>query len=607
MKERNHKRKIYWKLRTQLTVLFLTLTIVPLIIFGILIYHNSVKTVTEQAKGYFIQSVEKSSVLLDKELEYVDEFAQKLNVDPNLYQIFKNLDTKDEVALMTANSRITAILNTYKPWGSNIYSVHLVTSYFRFGEGDKNFFPKGSFMNSQVEKEARAAGGSVRWIPTYSYTEMFGIKNLKDDQVEYGSLFTAVCQMNFSDVSSGRVERLGGGVEKPILMVNYTEEFLMSLIQRYGEKDIVNEADYLVIDREGDVICSSDPDYDSHHNYQADWLKTLKKGKNSGYTMEKNGRERYLVTYAQSEVTDWLVVARVPVLLLIKDVERNIRSYIFAILVILLLLSAGSSYMISRYINGKIYGTIRMIDQVGTGQFGSLIAYDKRDEFSFFYERLNEMSCNIKELIHENYEVKLQQKDFEIMILNIQLNPHFLYNTLNIINWICLAGDKDKASRMIVDLSRMLQYTSQSTRQLVYLKDDLDWLKRYIHIMQMRYDNQFEVIFGIPEELMKKEVPKLFLQPLVENSIVHGFKNLEEKGILEISAEIKGENICFTVEDNGAGMTQKRVGEVMGFTGTSIGVANTDRRIKILYGEKYGIILHSQLGEGTAAVVTIPK
>lgn len=607
MEKWKYKRKIYWKLRTQLLILFLILTIIPLLIFSILIYRNSVKSVTAQAQGYFLQSVEKSSVIVDKEFDYIYEFAQKLNIDTRLYEIFKDLNRTDEVALMEANSRITAILNAYKPWSSNIYSVHLVTSYFRFGEEDKNFYPKGAFMNSRLEREAREAKGSVRWIPTYSYTEMFGISNLTDDQVDYGALFTAVCQMNFCDVSSGRVERLSETVEKPVLVINYTEEFLMSLIQRYGAKDIANEADYLVIDREGNVICSSDPSYNTRNRYQADWLGALKTGTNSGYTTESDGRETYMVTYAQSEVTDWLVVARVPVHILIKDVEKSIRSYMIAIMVILLLLSAASSYMISRYINRKIYGTIHMIDQVGTGQFGSLITYDARDEFAFFYSKLNEMSSNIKALIHENYEVKLQQKDFEIMILTIQLNPHFLYNTLNIINWTCLAGDIEKASRMIVDLSRMLQYTSQSRKQLVYLRDDIDWLKRYIEIMQMRYENQFEVNFDIPEELLDKEVPKLFLQPLVENSIVHGFKNLEEKGILEISAEYDGENICFTVEDNGTGMTQQRVKEVLAFAGTSIGVANTDRRIKILYGEAYGVSLHSQLGEGTVAVVTIPK
>lgn len=111
MEKWKHKRKIYWKLRTQLLVLFLVLTIVPLIIFSILIYRNSVKSITEQAQGYFMQSVEKSSVIVDKEFDYIDEFAQKLNIDSRLYEIFKNLDKTDEVSLMNANSRITAILN----------------------------------------------------------------------------------------------------------------------------------------------------------------------------------------------------------------------------------------------------------------------------------------------------------------------------------------------------------------------------------------------------------------------------------------------------------------------------------------------------------------
>ena len=105
-------------------------------------------------------------MIVDKEFDYIDEFAQKLNIDSRLYEIFKNLDSTDEVSLMNANSRITAILNAYKPWGSNIYSVHLVTSYFRFGEEDKNFYPRGAFMNSRLEKEAREAKGSAGFRPT---------------------------------------------------------------------------------------------------------------------------------------------------------------------------------------------------------------------------------------------------------------------------------------------------------------------------------------------------------------------------------------------------------------------------------------------------------
>lgn len=106
---------------------------------------------------------------------------------------------------------------------------------------------------------------------------------------------------------------------------------------------------------------------------------------------------------------------------------------------------------------------------------------------------------------------------------------------------------------------------------------------------------------------MRNQVPKLFLQPMVENTIVHGFRNLEEMGHLEITAEYNEHDITFIVEDNGCGMTQQRIREIMEFTGTSIGLANTDRRIKILYGSMYGIGIHSQLGEGTMITITIPK
>ena len=120
-------------------------------------------------------------------------------------------------------------------------------------------------------------------------------------------------------------------------------------------------------------------------------------------------------------------------------------------------------------------------------------------------------------LVHEKYEMMIQKRDTKIMSLNIQMNPHFLYNSLNIINWVCLKGEQENASKMLLDLSRMLQYTSQNGDVLVPLWEDLDWLKRYIGIMQKRYQDQFEVSMDIPEYLRSLEVPKLFLQPFVEN------------------------------------------------------------------------------------------
>lgn len=209
-------------------------------------------------------------------------------------------------------------------------------------------------------------------------------------------------------------------------------------------------------------------------------------------------------------------------------------------------------------------------------------------------------------LIHEKYEMMIQKRDTEIMSLNIQMNPHFLYNSLNIINWVCLKGEQENASKMLLNLSRMLQYTSQNGDVLVPLWEDLDWLKRYIGIMQKRYQDQFEVSMDIPEYLRSLEVPKLFLQPFVENAIVHGFKNYQDSGKIWISAEEEENDILFYVEDNGCGICEEDLKEILNKERKSIGVRNTNKRIRMIYGEKYGVTISSQLEEGTVVTIRLP-
>lgn len=594
------------KLRSQFLIIFLVLSVLPLILFGTVVYQIVEDAITRQAEEYFVQSVEKERVIIDHELDYIAEFSQKLNIDERIYQIFSKLDTENALELKKASNQINAILNSYKPWGNNIYSTHLMTSYYRFGEEDKNYYPQGSFYESELAVRAREARGKLVWIPTYDYLQMFQIETLTREQIEYGSLFSAVRQMNVCDVSSGRVKRLGNGQENPILVVNFQEEFLLSLLQKYGEGNKAQDIYYMILSTRGNIVCSTNEAFAGGDRYQEDWFSQLGEEIEGGCCMQKIEGRRYLITYSKSEITGWLVAAFVPVRELIREINGNILKLMLAIMSCLVILSFVCAVLVSDYLNRKIYRLLTMVNRIGEGDFDTVISFHEQDEFSFFYQGINQMSRNLQKLIHENYEVKLQQRDFEVMILNIQLNPHFLYNTLNMINWICLEGDMERAGNMIVELSRMLQYTSQNKKQTVLLKDDLAWLERYILIMKKRFEHEFQVSFSIEEELLTCEVPKLFLQPLIENAIVHGFKNLDRVGVLEVSAHRSGNKLVFLVEDNGNGMSGQRIQEVMSDTGTSIGVANTDRRIKILYGEESGITIESQLGEGTLMIVTIP-
>lgn len=229
-----------------------------------------------------------------------------------------------------------------------------------------------------------------------------------------------------------------------------------------------------------------------------------------------------------------------------------------------------------------------------------------KDEFSHLLYRFNTMNEQIKQLIDENYVVKLREKETEIMALNIQLNPHFLYNTLNIINWMAVHGEQQQVSKMLVSLSRMLHYTTDNRHDTTTFQDDLNWLHDYIVIMQNRFDRRFTVDFDIAPELMGASVPKLFIQPIVENAIMHGFHDMEAGGLITVYGRRHDANIRVCIEDNGCEIALEQLQTLLLESSTNIGLQNVDKRIKLLYGSCYGIEIESEYGIGTRVTLTIP-
>ncbi len=597
-----YKQWKYARLRTWLIVFFLMFSIIPLGVLGIIVFRLSKAELTKQAQEHFWQNAKNTSALLDNELDYIEEFSLKMNADSRLYDIFRELDTENGLQLEEASKQITRILLNYLPWNNSVYSTHLVTSYYRFGEEEKNFYPKNSFVESGMLRQAREADGKLVWIPTYNYVEMFQINGINQNNLEYKRLFSAVRRLNPSNISSGRILHLDSDVERPYLVVNFTEENLRSMLREYVRKE--SEAQYFVVTEQGEVVCSSYGDGDGE--FADITVEDIGISAESDCVRRKISGEDYIIAYAESEVTGWYVVAALPVKILTEKIADNLMRVILALILLMTVLSFGISFIISNKFNRKIYKPLNMIESVGAGDFNTVITYHPLDEFAFFYQKLNEMNQNLKSLVHENYEVKLQKRDTEIMALNIQMNPHFLYNSLNIINWACMKGDSKKASGMLLDLSRMLQYTSQNRELMVSLREDLDWLERYLGIMGKRYEQRFRAGISVPDSMGRLQVPKLFLQPFVENAIIHAFKDYQEDGEIRIFAEEEKEDIVFYVEDNGCGILQEKITEIFGQKNNSIGIQNTDKRLRMIYGEKYGVSISSQVGEGTTVFIRIP-
>lgn len=571
----------------------------------ILIYENTKRTIENQALYSFEENVQKTCEILDTKLSVIKEATEKLNLESRLYNLFSGLDSSDPLELLRASQDVAEILRDYIPWYSDIYSAHLLTSYYRFGNDSENYYP--DFMDSRIAKETYAANGKCVWFPTYSYTQIYGITNLEDQQIPYGNLFTVARLMNLSDVSSGKVVRLKSYKENPVLVINFRPDYLEDVLVKNSTNDSLEDTEYYVISRQGELVYSTDQKEQVGGTYHGQWLDSVKEDNSfDGFYIQENN-QKYLLSYCCSTITDWLVVMKIPVSSLIGQLQHQYIQYMIIAFLVMMLVSALIAWFSSFIVNKQFYRVIKTIDRIGSGKFTQKIEYDNDDEFAFFYRKLEDMGTAIANLIHENYEVKLIQKDTEIKALNAQLNPHFIYNTLNVINWTCLEGNREATSKMLVNLSKMLRYTSYHSGMYELLRNDIQWLKQYLYIMRIRFADKFDIILDIPETLMNLKVPKLFLQPFVENAVIHGFKEIVEQGNLEIHCEEEKNTVIFYVEDNGCGMTQEKIAEIMDGNPDSIGIANVNQRIRILYGPDYGVECHSQLGEGTCIIIRIPK
>ena len=199
----------------------------------------------------------------------------------------------------------------------------------------------------------------------------------------------------------------------------------------------------------------------------------------------------------------------------------------------------------------------------------------------------------------------------ELRALQAQINPHFLYNTLDSIAWMCEEGRNGDAVEMVNALARLFRISISKGHELIPVEKEVEHAKSYLQIQKFRYKNQFQYSFDVQESCLCYYCNKITLQPIIENAIYHGLNRMIDEGFIEIRIYEDGDDVVFTVEDNGVGMTKEQCDrilhrEVKGQTG-GIGIKNVNDRVKIYFGEQYGITIESELDEGTKVSIRMPK
>ncbi|WP_340020399.1 sensor histidine kinase [Paenibacillus sp. FSL H3-0457] len=280
--------------------------------------------------------------------------------------------------------------------------------------------------------------------------------------------------------------------------------------------------------------------------------------------------------------------------------------------IVIVLFAAVISIFLSHVITTPIKKLLRNISLVEKGQFEQVEPIGSRDEIGHLSIRFNKMSHELKRLVERMQQEEIEKAKAEMRALHDQIKPHFLYNTLGSVKWIASMQQADKIVEMTDALISMLRYATKSDGTLVTIREELDNITNYVTIQNVRYYDCIQMRYEIEDRLLNYRMPKMILQPIVENAIFHGLAELEEDGIITIRIQSQLDEVVIQVCDNGVGMDhhtmqnlmEEKSGEGTGTNG--IGLHNVQRRIQLHFGKSYGIQVESKIGEGTIFSILLP-
>lgn len=270
--------------------------------------------------------------------------------------------------------------------------------------------------------------------------------------------------------------------------------------------------------------------------------------------------------------------------------------------------------LVTRHMTGSIKNIVAAMKKAGAGDLTVRVRRDRKmpSEMETITDQFNRMMGQMNKLVEEVKMVSARQKDAEITALEAQINPHFLYNTLDTINWMAINADQYEISSAIGALARILRYGIDKSNSIVTLREEMEWLQQYIFLQQTRLKNTFSYELDVPKELLDCKIHKLLFQPFVENAILHGFEGVRRHHILVVKVQ-KRQNgfLQIIVKDNGKGIQENKIQEIKSRLLDSgekdhIGMNNAIERLRMYYGEEARFDIKSQVGEGTVVIIEIP-
>lgn len=575
-------------IRTAMLVSFSSIMLVALLIFLLIALNYTSNTVLENAIDYSSQLITQVNYDIDSYIDYMENISSMIAESSDVQSYFFD-DSISPSEAENQKSRIQAQFSTIMEGRKDIANIAIIT------QNGKNMVNTGSSeLNETVDIE------NMDW-----YQIAMNSKNgiaLSSSHVQNAVRSSYQWVITLSRALTNRKTGKREGVF--FIDLNY------SAISNLCNNNKIGKQGYIfIIDNSGNLIY--------HPKQQLIYGGLLKEyvdevcSCREDYMELPDGKDTRLYTKCTSEKTGWTVIGMAYTSELLKNSRQTQILYIM-IAIILLVATVLVSMGIAAAITRPAEQLRDAMERVEHGEFANAnVEVMVNNEIGSLTNSFNVMTDQIQRLMDQNIYEQKQKRKSELRALQAQINPHFLYNTLDSIIWMAEGKKNKEVVLMTSALARLLRQSISTENELVPLSQEIDYLKNYLAIQKMRYKDKLEYEIAMEPSLNYVQIIKLVLQPLVENAIYHGLKYKEGMGHLNIRGYHEEQKVFIEISDDGVGMSEEVLKHIfdqhkIDRTRNGVGVYNVQQRLQLYYGEDYGIRYVSRLNEGTTAIVSIP-
>ncbi|MEH7096292.1 cache domain-containing sensor histidine kinase [Neobacillus vireti] len=579
------------RLSTKLIITYILLTVIPMGLLGVLAYYEYTKSIEEKVGEYIPKLLKQANNNIENNLDELERLPELIYSSSDVMSVLRDSSYKNQSQLNQDQFVVESYLtNTYLDNSSEVLGVFLLS---------KN----RSFVSTRIPYEGfNLENLSLPYGEEHDLGEKVEIILPNQASLKFkGNPPYILLMKQVTDVDN----RKSLGTMFLAVKISFIEDVLADL-----EKE--KNAAMWVMDENGQVIFHTDS---SKIGSVITEVKDYPIENGSFQT--GTAQERTLISINKSARHKWILVHSIPLkhLTMGTNMVRNVTILAFFTLVIITsLISVFLAWSVTKPI--KKLG--RIMQEVEEGNLSVSIPVHSKDEVGVLAQSFDSMLTEIRDLIQKNYSIEIRQKNAELYALQSQINPHFMYNTLQTISMAVEDGESETVVEMVTLLGRMLRYSLNNKDRLVPIAQEVDHIQDYLKIQKYRFEERLS--YEIQTELDSDSyfTPKFILQPLVENSIKYGLE--KRKGLCiqifvkEIFNQHGDKDILFTIRDNGPGIVEEKLDELkcklksdpMGKRESGFGILNVHARVMMMFGDQYELQVNSSIEKGTEIMIQIP-